>query len=166
VPTSAISQLVELGLIEPFLKARNKEAALVEIVGLAGRTGLVRDTRELLDSLRAREKVSSTALPEGFALLHPKDYVFGRFRSSFMVLGRLAEPIPFGRDDGAAVDILFLSCCQTSADELAVMGQLFRMIRNADLLSALRESASSAAMHQCLVRCEQRMVTGSGAGEK
>ncbi|NQU11602.1 PTS sugar transporter subunit IIA [bacterium] len=155
IPT--FSDLIEPEFMEPTLKGRRRAVVLAEMVALAERTGLVLDSQELLRSVSDREHAEPTALAGGFALLHPKSYVPQRFRSSFMVVGRTMEPIPFRVPEELRPDVFFLSCCQNRTVELGVMGHLLRAIKMTQLLQCLRQAVDGPAMYQSLIACEAEM---------
>lgn len=144
--------------IEPALMARTRASALREMVALAERTGRVWDAKELLASLEAREGLCSTALPGGLALLHPRHHQPYMFESSFIVLGRAVQEIHFGAEDGQPTDLFFLVCCQDDRIHLHTLARLCLIATKTEVLAQLRAAPDAAAMHACLLECENQVL--------
>ena len=153
-----IPELTRPDRMAPELASRTKPSVLRDMVALAGRTDLVSDTAELLASLEEREALCSTAVPGGFALLHPRHHDPYIFAESFLILGRAVHPIHAGAEDGEPTDLFFLVCCQDDGIHLHTLTRLCTMCLNTPLLSALRAAADGAAMFECLCSAEQAIL--------
>lgn len=153
-----IPELVKEPHIAPALTAKTKSSVLRQMVALAGDTGLVPDPQELLKTLEERERLGTTALSGGIALLHPRHHQPYAFDDSFVVLGRAIQPIPFGSPDGATTDLFFLICCQDDRIHLHVLARLCMMCHYTSLLLELRDAADAAAMYKALVESEEEIV--------
>ena len=112
--------LVKPEWIAPRLTCRSKASVLDAMADLADSTELIGDKKELLDSLVEREKLCSTALSGGLALLHPRVHEPYMFFDSFIVVGKTIAQIPFGSPDRSTTDIFFLVCCQDDRIHLHV----------------------------------------------
>jgi len=155
--TEGGEMLVELlrpEAITPALDARTRASALKEMVALAERTGLVNYPRELLDMLRQREELCSTALPGGPALLHPRHHDPYMFSDSFVALGRTRPPIPFGAPDGAPTDLFFLVCCQDDRIHLHILARLCLICTRTKLIARLREAPDAKTMRAAILKAE------------
>jgi excisionase family DNA binding protein len=150
--------LLEPAFIEAALHAKTKASVLREMVALAGRTGRVFEPRALLAELEAREGLCSTALPGGLALLHTRHHDPYMFESSFIALGRALQPVHFSAPDGQPTDLFFLICCQDDRLHLHTLARLCMMAQKTEVLKQLREAPDAAAIHDCIVRAEQRVV--------
>ena len=95
-----IPSLIRPEWIEPRLGSRTKASVLRDMVELAERTGKLCYRTELLDSLIEREKLCSTALAGGLALLHPRNHEPYMFEDSFVVVGKTIAQVPFGSPTG------------------------------------------------------------------
>ena len=156
-----LSELMAPDRIEPSLKAKTKAAVLRDMVDLADRSGLLYLRDDLLTSLDAREKLCSTALAGGIALLHPENHEPYMFEDSFVVLGRSLQPIPFGAPDGLTTDMFFLVCCQNDRLHLHVLARLCMICYHTPLLLELREAdADPGAMYELLCEREQDVIKG------
>ncbi len=149
-----VAELLRVEAIAPALDARTRPSALKEMVALGERTGLVNYPRELLEMLRQREELCSTALPGGFALLHPRHHDPYMFSDSFVALGRTRSPIPFGAPDGSPTDLFFLVCCQDDRIHLHILARLCLICTRTKLVSRLREAVDAETMRKAILRAE------------
>ena len=153
-----IVDLCRPGFIEPALTCRTRASVLREMVNMAARTGLLYDPADLLKSIEYRERLCSTALPGGIAILHPRSPSPYISEDSFIVLGRTVQAIPFGAADGSTTDLFFLVCCQDERLHLHVLARLCMMGRDTDMIEALRGAADAAAMHDILAQSEAAII--------
>src|SRR5213079_519579 len=93
------------------LPAATKASVLKELVNLAEQTWQVYDPQAVLEAIKQREEMGSTALPTGVAIPHPRrplpSSVLGE---SLIAYGRTASALPFGAHMGGLTDIFFLVC--------------------------------------------------------
>jgi PTS system nitrogen regulatory IIA component len=153
-----LCELMKPSGIEPRLSSRTKHSVIRDMVALADRTGLLNDADGLQHSIEAREKLASTALEGGVAMLHAEFQQPYMFEDSFVVLGRTVQAIPFGAPDGRTTDLFFLICCQDDRIHLPVLARLCMMCHQTSLLLELREAADAAAMYDALFTAEQEVV--------
>ena len=144
--------------IAPAMTCRSKSSVIREMVDLADRTGLLCYRDELLESLVEREKLCSTALSGGLALLHPRNHEPYMFEDSFVVLGKSVGQIPFGSPDRSTTDIFFLICCQDDRIHLHVLARLCMMCHQTSLLLELRGTNDPHELHRLLVASEQQVI--------
>ncbi len=145
------------------LACRSKPALLAEMADLADTTALVSDRDELLESLVEREKLCSTALPGGFALLHPRNHQPYMFFDPFIVAARSIAQIHFGAPDGQPTDLFFLICCPDDRIHLHVLARLCMMAHHTDLLPALREAPTPADFLDALLASEAQVLRQANA---
>ena len=153
-----ITELVRKEYVQAALSARTKPSLLHYMVALADQTGRVMSPPDLLQSLQERERMCSTALPNGIALLHPRHHEPYMFEDSFIVLGRALHPLPFGAPDGNTTDLFFLVCCQDDKIHLHVLARICMMCIKTKLLQKVREASDAASIHDCLVRSEAEII--------
>jgi nitrogen PTS system EIIA component len=144
--------------IDPALTAKTKASVLRAMVALADKTGLLNNPPELLSSIQEREELCSTGVPGGLALLHLRDPQPYLFESSFMVLGRTLQEIPFGAPDGQPTIFFFLVCAQEARIHLHSLARLCLMAQKTDLLNQLRASETNDQMFDCLIACETQVL--------
>lgn len=157
-----ISGLLKKSAIKTDLASRTKPSLLRAMVALAEKTGLVADPRTLLESLALRESMCSTALADGFALLHPRHHEPYMFADSFIALGRTLVPLPFGASDGGQTDIFFLICCQNDRLHLHVLARLCLMCRQKLFLMHLREAFDAAGIYGYMRAQEMEIIRQTG----
>lgn len=153
-----IPELLKPGYISPKLYSKTKASIIRSMVDLAGSTGLVANPKDLLESLDERERLCSTALAGGIALLHPRNHEPYMFDDSFIALGRTIQPIPFGSPDGATTDLFFLICCQDDRIHLHALTRLCMMCHYSSVLLELREAKDAAEMYDMMVASEQEII--------
>ena len=144
--------------IEPQMTCRTKTSVIHQMADLADRTGLLCYREELVESLIEREKLCSTALSGGLALLHPRNHEPYMFEDSFVVLGRTIGQVPFGSPDRSTTDIFFLICCQDDRIHLHVLARLCMMCHQTSLLLELRGTTDAQEMHRILEASEQQVI--------
>ena len=144
--------------IEPAMTCRSKASVIRQMVELADRTGRLCYRDELLESLIEREKLCSTALAGGLALLHPRNHEPYMFEDSFLVVGRTIAPILFGSPDGSTTDVFFLICSQDDRIHLHVLARLCMMCHHTSLLLELRQTQDPGEMHRILMASEQQVI--------
>jgi nitrogen PTS system EIIA component len=156
--SAIIPALVKPEWIEAPMSCRSKASVIHEMVDLADRTGLLCYRNELLESLVEREKLCSTALAGGLALLHPRNHEPYMFEDSFVVVGKTIAQIPFGSPDRSTTDIFFLICCQDDRIHLHVLARLCMMCHQTSLLMEMRGTDDPAELHRILVASEQQII--------
>lgn len=144
--------------IRPQLTCRSKSSVLREMVELADATGLLCYRDELLESLVEREKLCSTALSGGLALLHPRNHEPYMFEDSFVVVGKTIAQVPFGSPDRSTTDIFFLICSQDDRIHLHVLARLCMMCHQTSLLLEMRGTNDPQELHRLLAACEQQVI--------
>lgn len=153
-----VPELLKPDFIDPALTSKTKSSVLRDMVKLAGRTGLVSDPADLFRSLDERERLGSTALAGGIALLHPKNHEPYMFDDSFITVGRTIQPIPFGSPDGATTDLFFLVCCQDDRIHLHVLARLCMMCHYTSVLLDLRDVSDAQGMFAALTGAEEEII--------
>lgn len=144
--------------IDADLGARTRPSVISEMVALAGDTGLVNDPVDLLESLRNREELCSTAMPGGFALLHPRHHHEYLFEESFIVFGRTAHPVGFGAPDGHMTDLFFLVCCGDDRLHLHTIARICAMYKETALITQLRTAETAGEMYDLIVAAEMDVI--------
>jgi PTS system nitrogen regulatory IIA component len=129
--------LSEVSVAVP-LPASTKSSVLRELVALAERSWQVYDAPAILEAIRAREEMGTTALPYGVAIPHPRRPLPAALGDAVMAYGRTASPIPFGGSHGALTDVFFLFCCRDDATHLQVLARLTRLLQREGFLDELR----------------------------
>ena len=153
-----IPALIKPEWIDAAMSCRSKPSVIREMVDLADRTDLLCYREELQESLFEREKLCSTALSGGLALLHPRNHEPYMFEDSFVVVGKTIAQIPFGSPDRSTTDIFFLICSQDDRIHLHVLARLCMMCHNTSLLLEMRGTDDPQELHNLLVASEAEVI--------
>ena len=153
-----LPEMIQPGFIAPALPAKTKSSVLRELVALAETTGRLNNAQDLLASLEAREALSSTGMPGGFALPHPRVPDPYLFDSSFIVLGRTVQEIHFGAPDGQPTTLFFLVACQDGRLHLHTLARICLIARKTAILDQLRQSPDAETMHASLLAAEEQAL--------
>ena len=153
-----IPELMKDSHIEAPLEVRTRSSAIRAMVDLADRTGLLFEPDDLREAIEEREELMSTALPGGFALMHPRHHAPYMFDDTFIVLGRAPRPVPFGCADGNNTDLFFLICGQDDRIHLHLLARLTMMFRHTELLTELHEAVGAHGMYDALLASEEEVI--------
>jgi PTS system nitrogen regulatory IIA component len=156
------SLLSEASVAVP-LAASTRTSALRDMVALAEQSWQVYDPAAVLDAIRQREELKSTALDSGVALLHPRRPLPAALGESVMAYGRTASGIPFGAPGGGLTDIFFLDCSRDDRTHLKVLARLSRLLLRPGFLEALREAPTAADSWRVIAATESDLLGSSDA---
>jgi PTS system nitrogen regulatory IIA component len=151
-------QLLTRDRIQAALATKTRSSVIRNMVAMAVATDLVSDGTELLTLIEEREKLCSTALPGGWAVLHPRHHDPYMFTESFMVVGRTIQPIHFGAQDGHPSDIFFLLCCQDDRLHLHTLARLCTLCMETKLLELLRLAETEQGMMDAILESEENII--------
>ncbi|MBN1510306.1 MAG: PTS sugar transporter subunit IIA [Sedimentisphaerales bacterium] len=157
-----ISPLLRPEAVAVQLKSRGKNSLLRELVGLAGKTGLVYDEQAVLEAIVAREELCSTAVEGGIAIPHPRRPLPYDLGAPVLVVGRTGRGIVFGAPDGKLTDLFFLMASQDDRHHLHLLARLCRMLHDQESLDQLRAAETVEEMIE-LLRTREREVLAHSA---
>ncbi len=140
------------------LSASTRASVLKELVVLAEQTWQVYDPEAILDAVRQREEIVSTALPSGVAVPHPRRPLPAALGESVMAYARTASGIPFGAPHGGLTDLFFLVCCRDDRTHLRVLARLTRLFLRPGFLDELRAAETPAESLDKIVAAEQQLL--------
>lgn len=153
-----LPELLKPEYVNPAMTSRTKASVIRDMIELAVRTNLVANPKDLLATVEQRERLCSTALGGGMALLHPEHQEPYMFEDSFVVVGRTIQPIPFGSPDGTTSDVFFLVCCQDDRTHLHVLARLCMMCHHTSVLMEIRDAESAKALHEAILASEREVI--------
>jgi PTS system nitrogen regulatory IIA component len=156
-----ISVLLSEATIAVPLPAATRNSVLRELVNLAENSWQVYDPEAILEAIRQREEMKSTALDSGIALPHPRRPLPAALGESIMAYGRTASGIPFGGPNGGLTDIFFLVCCRDDQTHLQVLARLSRLLLRPGFVDELRSSETPRETWQLIADAEQELLVGS-----
>lgn len=156
-PGSLISTLLSEAAIAVPLPASTRASVLQELVNLAEQTWQVYDPAAILEAIRQREEMGTTALETGVAIPHPRRPLPAALGESVMAYGRTASGIPFGAPHGGLTDIFFLVCCRDDQTHLRVLARLTRLLMRPEFLDELRTAETPAATWELIAAAEREL---------
>jgi len=141
------------------LPATTKASVLRELVRLAEQSWQVYDAGSILEAIRQREEMGSTALASGVAIPHPRRPLPSALGDSVLAYGRTATGIPFGAPDGGLTDLFFLVCCRDDRTHLRVLARLSRLLLRPAFVEELRAAETAADSWQLISNVEADLLT-------
>ena len=156
-----IQGLVPSGGLAVPLEARTRDAVIRALVDLADKAGLVCCRDELIDQIRQREELCSTAMIPGVAMPHPRHPLPYDIAASFVVAGLTPSGLPYGAEDGSLTRLFFLICCKDDRTHLHVLARLAQMLHDAAVVEELLAVGDAAEMAATLLRLEQAVIKNS-----
>lgn len=145
--------------LDPLLTSRTRASVIRDLAALAERTELLSDKTDLIRMVEERERLCSTALPGGLAILHPRHHDPYMFVESFMVIGRTIQPIHFGAEEGSPTDLFFLVCCQDDRLHLHALARLCTLCQETMLLDNLRQASTADDMLSAVISAEALILS-------
>jgi PTS system nitrogen regulatory IIA component len=133
----SITRLMPVEAIAIPLPARTRNSVITRMVALAAETGMLWDPKKMVEAVRSREEMHSTALENGVALMHPRRPMPRILSQPLLALGRTETSIPFG--SGAPMtDVFFLICSTDDRTHLRTLARLSRVLTAPEFLDTLR----------------------------
>lgn len=157
-PEISFARMLPLEAMAVPLLARTRGSVITSMVEAAAQTGWLWDTAKMAEAVRAREDMMSTALENGVALMHPRRPLASILGQAFVAFGRTNGGIPFGGPHGILTDLFFLILSVDDRGHLRVLARLSRLISDAALVEALRDSADSPAARQAIIEREGELM--------
>jgi PTS system nitrogen regulatory IIA component len=166
---TALDREMEQALVTPLLSeatiavplpAATRASVLKELVTLAEQSWQVYDPEAILNAIKQREEMGSTALPSGIAIPHPRRPLPAALGESVIAFGRTASGIPFGSTGGSLSDLFFLVCCRDSTTHLGVLARLSRLMLRPQFVAELRNTATPAEAYQVIDAAERELIAG------
>lgn len=153
-----LPKMLEAGTVAADMPSKTRASILCDLVTLADKTGLLCDAHSLLDGLKSREELCSTAMPGGLALPHPRFHDSFLFESSFIVVGRTIQEIHFGAPDGQPTRLFFLLCSKNDPLHLHMLARLCVITKKENLIEQLLEAPNAEAIQKLLIETEQEVL--------
>ena len=145
------------GLAVP-LRARTRDGVLRDLVDLAEVAGLVYGRREILEEIRRREDLCTTALVPRVALPHPRHPLPYDITESFIVVGSAPGGLPFGAEDGSLTRLFFLICCKDERTHLYVLARLMRILHSREDIDSLLAAETPEELRELLGALEAALA--------
>lgn len=151
-----LSRLLDKSLIKLELKAKDKEGVLDEIVEIAYAAGIVDDREKLLEELKSRERMLSTAVGNGIALPHPRKPNPALFKKPNILMARSEEGVDFSAPDNKKVHLFFMTCAPNMMVHLRLMARIAKLLQVEGVIDQLMRVSRSDEMIQLLLEMERK----------
>lgn len=131
-----VTDFLSVESVIPSLKSREKSAVLEEMADWLASSHPQLEKSSVLDVLREREKISTTAIGEGVAIPHGKlpgvDRVLGAF-------ARSSAGVDFASLDGEPTHLFFALIApeNAAADHLKALARISRLLKDEEFRSRL-----------------------------
>jgi len=150
-----IVDILPEALVVPSLQGRTKDEVLHELaVALAAAHPGV-DAARLVDVLRERERLGSTAIGDGIAIPHGK---WAGLQSVVAVFGRHPEGVDFDSLDGRPTHLFFLLVAPEDSvgQHLKALARVSRLLKDAAFRQALVSTAEPQQLYACIRREDEK----------
>ena len=153
-----IANLLAPACVAVPLAATTKASVLKELVKLAEESWEVYDPDAILEAVRLRKEMVSTALPSGVAFPHPRRPLSAAPGESVIAFGRTASGVPFGDLNGGLTDCFFLIACRDDQTHLRVLARLTRLLLREGFLNELRAAETAEEAYKVIVAAERELL--------
>ena len=157
-----ISSMIPPRGVRAPLHARTRNSVLRELIDLADHAGMVYAHDELLNEVRQREELCSTALAPGVAMPHPRHPLPYDIAASFVVVGLTQSGVPFGAADGSLTRLFFLICCKDDRTHLHVLARLAQMLHESTTgvspVEQLTQASGPDELREILLKLEEHAL--------
>jgi fructose-specific phosphotransferase system IIA component len=152
-----LSNLIKEKAILLDMKAKEKQAALEEMVSFLKKNKILSSDREVVEKLNQREALGSTALGDSIAIPHCK---VKNVKNPILLVGIAPAGVDFGAPDGKPVKVFFLLI--TSPEDpslnlqiLALIAQLVR--KSPQLKDQLLRAGSAQEVLEVIKELEEKV---------
>jgi PTS system nitrogen regulatory IIA component len=153
-----ISTLLTEATVSVPLTASTRTSVLRELVRTAEQSWQIYDAPAILEAIRQREELATTALESGVAIPHPRRPLPSALGESVIAYGRTTSGIAFGGPHGILTDVFFLVCCRDERTHLQVLARLSRLLLRPNFLDDLRAAESAAVTRDLIVAAEEDLL--------
>lgn len=142
-----LTDLLDQDLILPSLEGQNKRDVLNEFAGLLFEHRKVRDAKEFLEVILAREALGSTGIGEGIAIPHGKLKSLNHLVLSF---GISRTGIDFDAMDGEPVYLFFVLIApeDSPGDHLKALARISRILKNRSFRERLLKAQNREEIYE------------------
>lgn len=143
-------QHMSASLFVPTLEAQDKDEALEKLTDAVIAGSAINDRHTILEMLRNRERLGSTALEKGVAFPHGRSLAVKKLT---ILVARSPKGIPFDSEDGKPTHLFFLILAppqDTGNYYLQALGKIAELVRKDPVCSGLMEVADFDSMVKLL----------------
>jgi PTS system nitrogen regulatory IIA component len=144
-----VSDLLSPERVLPEVRTSSKKKLLELVSEALVKNDSSLNSREVFESLCARERLGSTGLGKGVAIPHGRINGNSGVQAVFI---RLAKPLAYDAIDGEPVDLLFALAVpeNCTSDHLKLLAQIAERFSDAELLKKLRTAQDATELIELL----------------
>ena len=149
-----VDDLISPDSVLPMVRTSSKKRLLELISRALADSGDQMNSREIFESLCARERLGSTGLGHGVAIPHGRITGNSGVRAVFV---RLAKPLAYDSVDGEPVDLLFALAVPENCtnDHLKLLSEIAEKFSDEDFLDQLRKAENANELAHLLSRTQR-----------
>ena len=151
-----LSRLIDKSLIKLNLKAEDKEGVLSEIVEIVDVAGIIDNREELLEELKRRERMLSTAVGNGIAIPHPRRPNSTFFKKPNILMARSEKGVDFCSPDSKKVHLFFMTCAPNMMVHLRLMAKISKLLYIEGVIDQFMQVSSNDEIIQLLLEMERK----------
>jgi mannitol/fructose-specific phosphotransferase system IIA component (Ntr-type) len=137
------------------LHSNTKDEALRELVNMIPElNGRAAEQLSLWQALADREKLHSTAVGDGLAFPHARNAMGSLLKKPVIVIGRHEKGLDWGAADGKPAQLLFMLAAPSLSEHLHLLGQMSRILRNANVREDLLKAQTADTAIEILKAAE------------
>ncbi|MEN6297958.1 MAG: PTS sugar transporter subunit IIA [Rectinema sp.] len=131
----------------------NMQSALEALVRLTALPDDI-DRDALLDALLAREEIMSTAIGNGIAIPHVRQFGSESLQKDIVVVAYLFEPLDWKAPDGQLVHTLFLVLAADETRHLQILAEIAQLASDESFVEFLKTMPDRAALMERMRQME------------
>ena len=151
-----LSRLIDQDLINLDFKGKDKGGILAELSDIAHKAGILTDRKKLVDQLKEREKMLSTAVGNGIAIPHPRHPDPELFTKPNIVIGRSKKGVDFSSPDGKKVHLFFMTCAPTVFVHLRLLAKISKLLQIEGVIDRFMQASQSDEIIRMLLDIERK----------
>lgn len=152
----AIARLLSEDTMAVPLVAKTRNSVMKSMADLGVNAGLLWDGDKMVDAIKAREDLQSTAMDNGVAILHPRRPQANILAEGFLALGITGQGIPFG-GSRHLTDVFWLVCSIDDRSHLQTLARISRLLVNETFLDDLRACGGPTDAYACVAGYEEKL---------
>ncbi|SEA80488.1 PTS IIA-like nitrogen-regulatory protein PtsN [Desulfuromusa kysingii] len=156
LPLPSISSALESGGVFYRIEGRTREEVLTDAVNHLRLTEDV-DRGALLEFLRAREELASTAIGHGVAIPHPRNPNLLNAQRAKITLCFLDQPVDFFSFDGQLVKVLLLVIAPDLRSHLHLISRLGFVLQDPEFRKTLDNEENREKIFAALAKAEGKL---------
>ena len=150
-----LQQLLSVDDIRMPLEATDKEAAIVELVGLLETNGKLKNAEKARQAVLEREATRSTGIGDGLAIPHGKTDGVDQLVVAF---GRAKKPLEFGSIDGKPVSLIWLltSPPDKSGPHIEALKVISKLMSDPKVRQSMQTADSAEEIYELLKAADEK----------